>query len=120
MGIQEQQLLRMLEPALRPGAGAAGLGGVGGIAGRQIAAEPIESRGFEAILEEAQQLAAQLPDVASIEKAMTQANQQTQQQVAEQLKQTTALFGELQHIENASVARIIGGDRGAMVNDNQR
>ncbi len=109
MGIQEQQLLRMLEPALRPGA--AGLGGVGG---KSAAGEPIETRGFDAILEEAQAMAAKLPDVESIDNALTHMQQQTEKQSSEQQRNTNAIFSELQHIENASVARIKGGDQVAM------
>lgn len=103
MGINEHHLLRMLEPALRPGAN---------LPHAQDSPSskppPIETRSFESILDEAQQMAGKLPDWSSIEKALAAASRETEQKQIQQTRAASGLLAELQRIENASLTRMLG------------
>lgn len=83
-------LLRLLEPAVRPG----GLAG-----GKALPTQPIESRSFESLLEEAK--AAGLPQQA--------VNEPNRASAVDPLKP----LARVDLIDNAALLRMIGGERAA-------
>lgn len=89
------ELLRLLEPAVRPG----------GLQGPGIApSEPIESRSFESLLEEAQS--------TPTTKATESMNEATTKEMGQaKLNDPLAALARVDLIDNAALLRIIGTDR---------
>jgi hypothetical protein len=92
---QGVDLLRLLEPAVRPG-------GLPGVAKAPV--PPIEERSFEALLEEARQ------DPASAEGQAPAADESTAPSVPKAMP--LAPLGQIDRIENRSLRDLIGGKQG--------
>ncbi|MBI1336386.1 MAG: hypothetical protein GC164_05430 [Phycisphaera sp.] len=87
------ELLKMLEPIVRPGQA------VGRAPGSSEAASPIETRSFDSLLEEA----GMREDLGTDTSVTSQANQ------PEITHKTVEMLESLNHIENASVRAMAGG-----------